>query len=119
MELHEFHISNLGAGPVGGGHAVPCGHRGIRGFSVNHADPAAGQDCLLCPDQELVALGTMDEGAGTGPLVGQQVRSERLIPDGNVRSLLSTVDDRPHHFVSRGITKSVHNAAMAVAAFPR
>ena len=37
MELHELHVAQLGAGAVGGGHAVAGGHRRVGRLAVDHA----------------------------------------------------------------------------------
>ena len=52
VELHELHVAQLGAGAVGGGHAVAGGDGRIGRLAVDHARAAGGQDRLLGPDEQ-------------------------------------------------------------------
>ena len=120
MELHELHVAQLGAGPVGGGHAVAGGHGRIGRLAVDHAGAAAGQDRLLGPDQQLAAAAAATTRAPTQrALVRQQIDGEGVVPDRDVGRLAGAVDDGPHDLEAGGVAEGVDDAAMAVAALAR
>ena len=60
----------------------------------------------------------MDQGAGADSLVSQQVDSEGVVPERDVRCLAGAVDDGSHDLVAGGVAQRVDDAAMAVATFP-
>ena len=116
MELHEFHVAQLGTGPVSRRHAVAGGDCRVGRLAVNHARAAAGQDRLLGPDEEQIAVLPVDQGADAPPFVGEQVDGERIVPDRDILVLPGALDDRPHDLVAGAVAQCVDDAVMAVPA---
>jgi hypothetical protein len=80
MKLHEFHVAQLSAGAIGGGHAVAGRHGRIRRLAVDHARAAGSEDDLLGPDEQFAVLLAMHRCADTGSLVRQQINGKCAIP---------------------------------------
>ena len=95
MELHELHVAQFGAGPIGHGHAVAGGHVGIGGFAIELAGPAGGQDRLLGPDHRLAVAAVPHQGAAADAVVRQQVEREGVFPDVDVRGRFARGGSRP------------------------
>src|SRR5436190_20813074 len=100
MELHEFHIAQLGSGSVSGGHAVAGGHRRVRRFTIDHAGAATGKNDLLGPDEQPVVSRPVDERADTGALVDEEIDGEGPVPDRDVWAVPGAVDDSAHNLMS-------------------
>ena len=101
VELHELHVAQLGAGAVGGRHAVAGGHRRVGRLAVDHAGAAAGQDRLLGPDQQRDRAGRRCTRAPTQrpSCVSRsmvKVRSQRVtLAALRARSMMARITSKP------------------------
>ena len=117
MKLHELHVTNLGTGPPGEGHAVAAGARRVGRFAINLPDASGGQNRLLGPHECLAVCLVPDERPTTAALMGDQIDRERVGPHLEVVERPRPLDHGPHHLPAGGVAKRMNDAVMAVAAF--
>ncbi len=126
VELHEFHVDDSCAGPPTDRQSVASGDIRIAGVKINFAGTASCQyresgaesDDLIIFDVENVsaeAAVSFQRFFYDFPL-GDQVDSDMMLIEGDVRMLKCCFDQSPFNFSPGGIFR-VQNAPMAVSAF--
>ena len=76
MELHEFHVADLGAGAMSHGNAVASGNRRIGRVAVNMAQAASGEQDMA--SKYIVQLARLVENADSNhsAVAHQQIGGE-------------------------------------------
>ena len=86
VELHEFHVAQLGAGPEGHGVAVGGGDRRVGRLAVELAGPAGRQHDGPGPDEREPAAAIPHQHAAALAFVRDQVDRQAVFPDPDVRA---------------------------------
>ena len=116
VELHELHVLEHRARPVGDGDAVACGHIGVCRLAVDLADAAARQDRLLGPHQRDAVHLAREDGAQALAVVGEQVHDEGVVEALDAGARRHLRHKRLLHLGARGIALGVDDPGTRVAA---
>ena len=117
MKLHELHVAQLGAGPIGDGCAIAGGYGRIGRFAVELPGPAGGHDGGLRPDHGLAMQTIPDDRPAADTLPGKQIDREGMLPNLNLWPLFHLGGDRADDLPAGGIAEGMGDAVAAVAAF--
>ena len=115
MELHELHVEELGAGPVGHGDPVPRGDVGVGRLAEHAPGPAGGQDRGPGRDQLQALAVVPDQGALALALVGDQVDREGVLEEANPRVGPGALEERALNLVPGRVARRVEDPSRAVA----
>ena len=119
VELHEFHVAELGPGAVGQRVAVGGGDRRVRGFAVEVPRPAGREDDGARPDQRRAPAPVPDQGAPASSLVREQVDREAVLPDPGIGPGAGLLDHGAHHLAAGGVAQGVDDPGVRVPPFER
>ena len=117
VELHEFHVPQLGAGTVSHGVTVGRGDRRVGRFPEELAGSARGQNDRSGPDQSPAPLSIPDQHATASALVGQEVDREAVGPQPDIGPGPDALDDRAHHFAAGLVAEGVDDPSVRMAPF--
>ena len=117
VELHELHVAQLDARPVGHRVSVGRGDGRVGRFAVKLPCPAGRQHHGPRPYEGKASMPVPDQDTATATLERQQIDARAILPDAYrpVRTRLR--DHRPHDLAPGFITKRVHDAGVRVASF--
>ncbi len=117
MELHEFHVAQLGAGAVRDRQPITSRDVGVRRLAIDLPCSTGAQYGLFGPHQRVAMLIAPYQRAAAASLVGEQVQRERMFPSFDVGQTEGAIDHGPHDFLARGVAQRMHDSMMAVPAF--
>lgn len=117
MKLNEFHILDIGAGPVGHRDAVAGRNVRIRRITVQLAGSARAQNRRLAADQHPRAVRLLHERAAAFSVLRDQVDDEMIVPHLDIRIILRLLGQRPHDFIAGRIAVRMQNTALTVRPF--
>ena len=115
VELHEFHVAQLGPGPEREGVAVTRGDRRVGRLPEQLAGASGGQERGPGPDQRRPPRPVPDERPAAPAVLGQEVDGEAVLPDPHVGPGPRLLDDGPHDLAPGGVAQGVDDPGVRVS----
>src|ERR1700753_620188 len=110
MELHELHVTDLGAGTISHRHTVACCYGRIRRIAVDLSQAAGGQHHPGSPDRARPVLCVEHADTAHASILNRQLGGEFKLKKLDLRNCCSLRVECAAYFLPGGVAMRVEHA---------